>query len=157
MNAKRIVLAGLAAGLVMNVLDFVNNALIFGEAWGEAYKALGLSAENLGIPAFWIAFDFVLGVVLAFLYASLRPRWGAGPRTALIAGALAWFLIHLTLASHMIDGVYPVRVLLGTGGLELISELAGALVAGRLYVESTAARADVVELARAGERQRSSA
>lgn len=136
MNAKRIVLAGLAAGLVMNVLDFVNNALIFGGAWGEAYKALGLPGMNPGIPAFWIAFDFALGIVLAFLYASMRPRWGAGPRTALIAGSLAWFLIHLTLASHMIDGVFPVKILLGTGALELLSELAGALVAGRLYVES---------------------
>lgn len=135
MNAKRIVLGGLAAGLVMNALDFVNNGLLFGAAWEVAYRHLGLSATNPGIPAFWIAFDFVLGILLGFLYAAMRPRFGAGPRTGALAGGFAWLLIHLTLASHLFDGVFPVRVLLGTAALELISEIAGGLIVGKLYSE----------------------
>jgi hypothetical protein len=118
----------------MNVLDFVTNALIFGDAWKQAYKALGLPGDNPAIPMFWITFDFVLGITMAFLYASMRAHWGAGPRAALITGFTAWFLIHLTLASHLADGVFPATALLGTALLELVSELIGALVVGRLYV-----------------------
>ena len=135
MNIKRIILGGFAAGLVMNVLDYVNNELIFGSAWAEAYGKLGLPGDNPGIPVFWSSFDFILGILLAFLYAAMRPRFGAGPRTGVLAGLFVWFLVHLTLASHMVDGVFPVKLLLGTGALELISEVTGGLIAGLLYFE----------------------
>jgi hypothetical protein len=43
---------------------------------------------------------FVLGMVAVWLYAAMRPRYGAGPRTALIAGVTVWLL------SHLWSGVY---------------------------------------------------
>jgi hypothetical protein len=59
MNAKRIVLGGLAAGLVMDVLDGITNGVIFGPSWAAAYTALGLPASNPLIPVFWLSFDLV--------------------------------------------------------------------------------------------------
>lgn len=134
MNARRILLAGLLAGLLINVLDFITNAVIFGATWAEVYKGLG-RPETPAIPIFWISFDFVAGVIIAFLYAAMRPRFGAGPKAAIVAGLIEWLICHLTLASHLADGLFPPGLLLGTGALELVSALAGALVAGRLYRE----------------------
>ena len=136
MNTKRILLAGLAAGLVMNVMDFVTNAVIFKTAWASAYAALNLAPSPAAFGGFWTAFDFVSGVVIAFLYAAMRPRLGAGPKTAIVAALVQWLLVHMTLASHMVDGVFPIGALLGSGGLELVSAIAGGMVAGKLYREA---------------------
>jgi len=134
MNTTRVVWAGLAAGLVMNVLDFITNVTLFGEAWNAAYAALHITPSP-AIPVFWISFDFINGLMIAFLYAAMRPRFGAGPKTAVVAGLLAWAFVHLTLFSHAVDHVFPPRVLAGTASLEFVSALVGAQLAGWLYRE----------------------
>lgn len=144
MNGKRILFAGLVAGLAMNVLDFITNALIFGSNWKEAYDALHLP-ETPAIPIFWITFDFVGGVIIAFLYGAMRPRFGPGPKTAILAGLIDWALVHFTLFSHFADHVFPPAALAGTATLELVSAIVGGLVAGRLYQE-TGERAAAIPL-----------
>ena len=135
MNWKRILLAGLVAGLVLDVLDAVTNAVLFGPSWAAAYKALGLPAENVGIPIFWTTFDLFAGFLIAWLYAAMRPRFGPGPRTAIYAAIVEWSLVHFTLYSHLVDGVFPAGPLLGTSVCELVSALVAGLIAGKLYTE----------------------
>jgi hypothetical protein len=38
-----------------------------------------------------MAMTFVLGFVMIFGYAAIRSRFGAGPKTAIIAALFAWF------------------------------------------------------------------
>ena len=38
--------------------------------------------------------EFILGICIAWLYAAIRPRLGAGPRTGIIAGFAGWFLSY---------------------------------------------------------------
>jgi hypothetical protein len=140
MNTPRIFLAGLVSGLVMNVLDFITNVPLFGARWSAAYKALGLS-ESPAIPLFWISFDFINGVLIAFMYAAMLPRFGPGPKNGLIAGALAWTFVHLALFSHLADGVFPADVLLYCGALELVSASVGGLIVSKLYREEERTRA----------------
>ncbi len=139
MNATRILLAGLAAGLILDGLDAVTNAVVFGPSWAAAYKALGLPAANAGIPIFWITFDLFAGVLIAWLYAAMRPRFGPGPRTAVYAALVEWSLVHFTLYSHLVDGVFPASALVGTSVCELGSALVAGLVAGKLYSETSEA------------------
>ncbi|HEY8091724.1 MAG TPA: hypothetical protein VIF09_27860 [Polyangiaceae bacterium] len=136
MNVRRILLGGLAAGLAMNLLDFVTNAILFKKAWADAYAALHLAPSDAAVGGFWTAFDLLAGILIAFLYAAMRPRFGAGVRTAVIAGGVEWLLVHMTLGSHFVDGVFPAGALLGTGALELVSAVLGGVVAGKLYVEA---------------------
>jgi hypothetical protein len=112
---------------------------LFGARWSAAYKALGLSESPL-IPVFWISFDFINGVLIAFMYAAMLPRFGAGTKNALIAGLLAWTFVHLALFSHLAAGVFPADVLLYCAALELVSASVGGLVAGRLYREEQGTR-----------------
>jgi hypothetical protein len=135
MNGKRILLGGLAGGVLMVLIDGFFNAVVFARDFADAYQALGLPRENPAIPAYWISFDLVMGLTIAWLYAALRPRFGAGPKTALYAGLLEWFMVHATLFSHLADRVFPARPLLGAGAGELIAAVLGALVAGALYRE----------------------
>ncbi|HVW25051.1 MAG TPA: hypothetical protein VHC69_06745 [Polyangiaceae bacterium] len=141
MNVKRIMLGGLAAGLVLDLLDGITNGVIFGSAWDAAYAALGLPARNPAIPAFWLSFDLGAGILIAWLYAAMRPRFGARQRTAVYAALVEWLVVHMTLYSHLADHVFPASLLLGTSACELLSAILAGLVAGRLYREEEPAAA----------------
>jgi|HubBroStandDraft_1064217.scaffolds.fasta_scaffold16596_3 hypothetical protein len=136
MNARRIMLGGLIAGLLMVVLDSVTNAVILKSAWDAAYARLHLSPSDGAVAAFWTTFDLVSGILIAFLYAAMRPRFGPGPKTAVIAALVQWLVLHMTFASHVVDGVFPAGTLVEAGILELVSAVAGGLLAGKLYQEA---------------------
>jgi hypothetical protein len=57
-----------------------------------------------------VAMTFVLGIASVWLYAAIIPRFGAGVRTAVIAGLAVWVIAHLW------SGIY-----LGMGFLGLIT------------------------------------
>jgi hypothetical protein len=78
---------------------------------------------------------FVQGIATVCLYAAIRPRFGAGPRTAVIAGSSVWFFsswMHLVWALFTSVPVTVVLVpLVANLPLVVLAGLAGA----RLYRE----------------------
>jgi hypothetical protein len=137
-NTGRVVLAGLAAGLVMNVVDYVVNVPVLGQQWNEATKALGVSVEKVSATAAigWITMDFLGGIFIAWLYAAIRPRYGAGAATGLRAGAATWFIVHLALSALVFQGLYPQSLYVASTAGALVAALAGGWVAGWLYREA---------------------
>jgi hypothetical protein len=90
-NWLRVILGGLLAGMVINLCEFLVNGVALGAEWGAAMKSLNRPGEmGIGpVAAFWL-WGFLIGLYAMWLYVSLRPRFGAGPRTALIAGIAVW-------------------------------------------------------------------
>src|SRR2546428_9096401 len=88
-NVGRVIGGGLLAGVLMNVVDGLTNGVILGARWAEETKRLGIdmsgAAQSRSLAG-WVTFDFLCGIVLVWLYASIRPRYGPGPKTAVIAG-----------------------------------------------------------------------
>lgn len=84
----------------------------------------------------FVALGFVLGVLLVWLYAAIRPRFGPGPKTAAIAGVVVWFLAYFwsTVGFGMM-GVFPSRLLVIGLVWGLVELILAALVGGRLYSE----------------------
>jgi hypothetical protein len=92
----RVFLGGLLAGVVANVLGYASWALYLGKGWRPALEALGHPfQESAGNLVFMIVFYFVVGILAVWLYAAIRPRYGAGPKTALLAGFAFWLLSGL--------------------------------------------------------------
>jgi len=90
-NIKRVVLAGLLAGVVYNVGGITIATILDLEAaftrfgWGPTAAAAFI---HLGIR-------FGLGIVSVYLYAAIRPRFGPGPTTALRAAGLIWLTAYV--------------------------------------------------------------
>lgn len=141
-NNQKVVVGGLAAGVTFFVLDFLSNLLISGGRWEAEMQALNPTvAANLREPATVVGFvivDVLLGIMLTWLYAAIRPHFGPGPKTAMIA-ALFFFL-----ATGAVWASYPVMGLItwgawGIGGVGwIINCFASAYVGGLLYKDSTA-------------------
>jgi len=110
-NMGRVILGGLLAGLIINIGEFILNEPVLGEDWKAAMSALNLPEMGGTDIVWWIIFGFVLGISAVWLYAAIRPRYGAGPKTAVCAGLFVWFLIYvLGFGSSLIPGVWPTKI-----------------------------------------------
>src|SRR6266540_3805201 len=91
-NMQKVLIGGAIAGVVLNVIDFVLFGMVLKDQMAAAMTAINRPAmTNAQIP--WFVFlDFVAGVFLVWLYAAIRPRFGAGPGTAAKAGIAGWFV-----------------------------------------------------------------
>src|SRR2546423_14006753 len=92
-NRVRVVLGGLLAGVVINVVEFVTNGVVLKADWGQAMQALGKPAVPSGSAiAVYNVWGFLVGIAAVWIYAAIRPRYGAGAGTAARAGIAAWGL-----------------------------------------------------------------
>ncbi len=140
MNWKRIILAGLVAGLVINVSEAILNIPVLGNDWAEAMSALGkpkeFSSQQIGL---FNLMGFLSGIALVWLYAAIRPRYGAGPRTAICAGSTMWLLTYLLPAIGQIAlDLWPIGAMITALVWGLVEMIVAGLVGGWLYREETA-------------------
>jgi hypothetical protein len=110
-DVRRVILGGLLAGLVINIGETILNVLVLAQAMEETLRARNLPALGPSSIGGFVFFAFVLGIVTVWLYAAIRPRFGPGPKTAIIAGLLVWYFAYFYRTSAMIlMGFYPAKV-----------------------------------------------
>lgn len=132
-NMGRVLIGGLLAGLIINFGEFILNGVLLAEEMNAAMAALNKPPVNPGMIVWFVVFGFGLGVMLVWVYAAIRPRFGAGVKTAVCASTLVWGLAYLYPNLFMIIiGLFPqgMMVLVTIWGLvELaIAGIAGAWV-----------------------------
>lgn len=147
-NAGRVLLGGLLAGLVINIGETILNVAIVGPQWEEAMRALGIEPAAGPALAFYFVYGFLIGIAAVWLYAAIRPRFGPGPRTAAVAGLFVWFVSYFLFAvMEQAQPMFPQSLIwIGTawGLVEVpLATMAGAWV----YREGTEARASTAEAA----------
>jgi len=131
-NFSRVILGGVVAGIVINISEFVLNGVVMKTQMEEWMKALGKPVPMSGSAmAVWIVWAFAAGIVLVWLYAAIRPRYGAGPGTAARAGLAMWFFASLLAMVAMQNmGLFPLSpvVLVWTLVEAVVAAIAGAWV-----------------------------
>jgi len=132
-NYGRVVLGGLVAGLVLNIGELVLNMQILARDWDEAMKSLNRPPMGGIAPVVFIILCFALGILLTWVYAAIRPRFGAGPKTAICAALVVWTLAYAwPSVSGMVMDVFPSRLFL-IGMLWGLLEVPIASLAGNWF------------------------
>lgn len=93
-NYGRVILGGLVAGLILNIGEFLLNEVVFAQQMREFFERLRVPPPGSSFIATAVGLTFLLGIVIVWLYAMIRPRFGPGPKTAIIAAFVAWFCIY---------------------------------------------------------------
>jgi hypothetical protein len=141
-NLGRVVAGGLVAGVVANAIDFVTNTYVLASdiaAWAPT-RNLDPAVMNSGpVAATWIVIDFTFGLLLVSIYAAMRPRLGAGPKTAVLAGLAVWFAATLVLFGFTQMGVFSMALFVKGSICALINTLAASVVGAAVYKEEGAA------------------
>ncbi len=91
----RVFLGGLVAGVLWWVFEALVHGMLCGQDFMNAMTALGKTKEQMeagrmhfmALVTVWSLLGGILGV---WLYAAIRPRFGPGPKTAMIAGIALW-------------------------------------------------------------------
>ena len=130
-NMGRVILGGLLAGLIINISEFLLNMLVLAQPMAEALKGLNREMPmDSGAMTFYILLGFAQGWIATWLYAAIRPRYGAGPMTAICAGLTVWALASLFASAAMMPmHLFPRRLLM-YGMLWELFELPIATLAG---------------------------
>jgi hypothetical protein len=138
-RTNRLLIAGLTTFLAFIVLELLwegmFGVLIIGDSlalWG-GYPDVsrwtpGDQAVNLGIA-------LVNCFMMIWLYASLRPMFGVGARTALIASAFVFVFVMAFELNYANLGFFPFKLVL-IEAVSLFVELPLALIAGAQVYES---------------------
>jgi hypothetical protein len=142
-NTSKVLIGGIAAGVVMNVIDFVSNTYILGarmKAESDAFKP-GMSDQMMtgSAIASYIVMDFVLGILLVWTYAAIRPRFGPGIKTAFYAALLFWVLVAISLSGYLHMGMMSAGLWWSFAFIGLVNFLLSAWVGARLYSEDATA------------------
>lgn len=136
-NHSRIILGGLLAGVVINVIEYIANGVLMRDAWTSAMQAMGKSEGfTTGAMVMFAGCGFLLGIASVWLYAAIRTRYGAGPNTAIRAGLAAWAIGSFipSLASYPM-GSFPTSLLVISTIVALVEIILGTMAGAQLYKE----------------------
>src|SRR5262245_26079041 len=139
-NLGRVLLGGLIAGVVLNIGEYLLNGVVFADEMKQDFQRLGLPSEPGGnFLAKAVVVTFILGIVITFLYAGIRPQFGPGVKTAIYAGLFAWFFVYLyTGVIYSSLGIVSMRLFWIGLVWGLVEYTLGAIAGAWLYKEAKA-------------------
>src|ERR1700680_1084787 len=142
-NTKKVLIGGIAAGVVINVIDFISNTYILGarmKAESDAFKP-GMSDQMTTGSAIagYVVMDLVLGILLVWTYAAIRPRFGPGLKTAVYAAVLFWLLAGIFYSGNLHMGMMSAGLWWSFAIVGLVNFLLSAWVGARVDSEDAVA------------------
>jgi hypothetical protein len=137
-NTGRVIAGGLVAGIVANIGDFISNAYLLADQMDFMRQRLNIDVqtwESTGSLITWTVVDFVLGFLMVFTYAAMRPRLGPGPLTAVIAAFVPFASATAVIVGFSHMGIFSPDVVLKASLLSLVTMSLASLAGARIYQE----------------------
>ena len=141
-NASKVVVGGLAAGLVANLIGYVGFGMLLGPRFEAEAVAVAPALAGRGMSGSAIAtqvvISFIIGMLIVWLYAAIRPRFGPGPKTAVYSALVVWvcgFVFHIDL---LLTGLATTTTYAMASVVALVQVLVSAWVGAMLYKEDAA-------------------
>jgi hypothetical protein len=134
-NVGKVIVGGIVAGIVMNGLDYVINAIIMKNQLALAAAARNIDLSVVSVPTM-VALDFAMGLMIVFTYACIRTRFGPGPKTAIVAGLIIAISTNILAAYFAGQGFFSWDLWAKMAGLEAGNTLISALAGCAVYTEA---------------------
>ncbi|MEX2177533.1 MAG: hypothetical protein WD801_02405 [Gemmatimonadaceae bacterium] len=139
MNTPKIALGGFVAGVVMNVSGFLVQGMLLGKRMEEEMVAVAPSLQGRGMDPGTttgrVVTQFVVGLLLVWLYAAMRPRFGPGMKTAAYAALVVWLCGFLFYLDWLYMGMMSAGLYAIVSVAMLVTLLLAAAIGGKLYSE----------------------
>jgi hypothetical protein len=138
-NTGKVITGGLLAGLVFTVFDLIFNSTLLASDNMALVNRLSLDPAlttdfSYAIP--WIVIDFILGFVVVWNYAATRPRFGPGPKTAVLAGLVPYVAVSVVLLGFTTMGIFTMSMWVKNTVLVAITVIAGSVAGAWAYKEA---------------------
>ncbi len=136
-NVGRLILGGIVAGIVGDILDFPVDGVWLAKRWADGMSALGHPALGTNQIIWFNLLGIVIGLVAIWIYAGIRPRFGPGVKTAVYAGIATWILGFLVpnVAFMWVQGLFSADLTLYTTAGAFVECVVGTIAGAALYKE----------------------
>jgi hypothetical protein len=137
-NTGKVFVGGLVSGIVLWLGDMAANNLLLKSDWEAFLKRMNVdmaAMETPGALAGWIASDVAFGVLMVWVYAAIRPRFGPGPKTALVAGMVMFVTMTIMMYGFMSMGVFSESYFIKTSLMYLVIMAVSAMAGAYFYKE----------------------
>jgi hypothetical protein len=136
-NFGRVILGGIVAGIVGDILGSLVDGLMLAPQWAAGMKALGRAEFSVSQNVAFNIIGLVYGILMVWLYAAIRPRYGPGPKIAVCAGLAVWVAgVLLPNAGFMwAAGLFPASLTVMTTAAGIVEFVVAALAGAALYKE----------------------
>jgi hypothetical protein len=137
-NVGRVILGGIVAAIVSDLLDFPVDGMWLAKMWSSQLSVWGKGAYSGTQIGWFMALGLAAGVVAIWIYAAIRPRFGPGVKTAIYAGIAVWILSSLVpnfalmWVTRFFNGHLTAYTTLGA----LFETVIGTIAGAALYKES---------------------
>ena len=136
-NFGRVLLGGIAAGLLINIGEVVLNGIILRPHIEADLKRMNLTPPGAGFGLLAVGLTFIFGILAVLLYAMIRSRLGPGPKTALIVALILWFCLYVYSGTiNMLLISVPPKIIVMILGWGLIEYPLGILAGAAVYKEA---------------------
>jgi hypothetical protein len=135
-NWTRFLIGGLIAAVICFLADGFLHERILAADWKAIYDGLRTTQpEHAATGLIYFAiFELGRGLVALFLYAMMRTHFGAGPKTAVLAGVVSWLAFSVTGPAQFIPlGLYSHALWLKVGIFQLVTSIVATIAGAALY------------------------
>ncbi len=136
-NLGRVLIGGIVGGIVYDILSFLVDGVLLAHRWADGMKALGHAEFTSNQIIEFNVLGLVFGIVLVWIYAAIRPRFGAGVMTAICAGLAVWVVGVLlpNLGFMWIPGLFSRHLTVFTTAGGLVEVVVASVAGAALYKE----------------------
>ena len=140
-NRNRVILGGLLAGIIIDASEAMINGVVLSKDWADVLTKLGKSPDlSATMLVTFNVIGFITGILMVWLYAGIRSRYGAGPKTALMAALAIWVIGYaIPTVGEVGLGLIPAQLAATATGLGLIEVIIAALAGASIYKEESRA------------------
>ena len=138
-NWGRLIAGSLVAALILFVTDGFIHEKIVRDDWMTVYDGLRatLPQPHGTNMAYFALFELGRGFIAMMFYATMRAYFGPGPKTAVLAGIIAWIAFSLTGPAQFIPlGFYSTALWLKVGAMHLVTSIIATIAGAVLYKDS---------------------
>jgi hypothetical protein len=142
-NWGRLVLGGLVAAIIMFVTDGFIHGQVVDTDWQAVYAGLRAvePAPHGASMVYFALFELGRGFIAMLFYATMRTHFGAGPKTAVLAGIASWIAFSLAGPAQFIPlGFFSTALWIKVGALHLITSIIATIAGAALYKDSAVTR-----------------
>jgi hypothetical protein len=137
-NIARVILGGIVAGIVLDILGYIADGILLAPQWTAGMTALGKGGFSTSQMVGNLILGLATGIFAIWLYAAMRPRYGAGPKTAISAGLALWVATVLlpNFGFMGVAGLFSPSLTVMTTAAGIVECVVAALAGAALYKES---------------------
>jgi hypothetical protein len=138
-NWVRLIIGGVIATLILFISDGLFHEHVVNADWKAVFANLGISEpQHPGLSVLYFAvFDLGRGLVGMFLYVMMRPHFGAGPKTAALAGVVAWIAFSVTGPAQFIPlGFFSNALWIKVAAFQLVTSILAAIAGAAVYKDA---------------------